>query len=47
MKYMLMMNTPRDGYAKYLSWPKELIAANTEFMGAKYLERNEIGRAHV
>ena len=34
MKYMLMMNTARDGYAKYLSWPKPLIAANTEFMHA-------------
>jgi len=34
MKYMLMMNTPRDGYAKYLSWPKQLIAANTDFMRA-------------
>ena len=34
MKYMLMMNTPRDGYAKYLSWPKQLIAANTDFMHA-------------
>ena len=34
MKYMLMMNTPRDGYAKYMSWPKELIAANTDFMHA-------------
>jgi hypothetical protein len=29
MKYMLMMNTPRDGYAKNMSWPKQLIAANT------------------
>jgi len=34
MKYMLMMNTPRDGYAKYMSWPKPLIAANTDFMRA-------------
>ena len=34
MKYMLMMNTPRDGYAKYMSWPKQLIAANTDFMRA-------------
>ena len=34
MKYMLMMNTPRDGYAKYMSWPKQLLAANTEFMHA-------------
>ena len=34
MKYMLMMNTPRDGYAKYMSWPKQVLAANTEFMRA-------------
>ena len=34
MKYILMMNTPRDGYAKYMSWPKQLIAANTDFMRA-------------
>jgi hypothetical protein len=32
MKYMLMMNTPRDGYAKYMSWPKEILAANMAFM---------------
>jgi hypothetical protein len=27
MKFMLMMNTPRDGYARYLSWPRELLEA--------------------
>jgi hypothetical protein len=32
MKYMLMMNTPRDGYTQYLSWPKETLEANTAFM---------------
>jgi len=32
MKFMLMMNTPRDGYAWYMSWPKEVIAANVAFM---------------
>jgi len=32
MKYMLMLNTPRDGYARYLSWPKEVLAANIAFM---------------
>ena len=33
MRFMLMMNTPRDGYAEYLSWPKEILAANIAFMG--------------
>ena len=45
MKYMLMMNTPRDGYAKYMSWPKQLIAANTDFMRAfarKLAEADEL-----
>jgi hypothetical protein len=32
MKFMLMMNTPRDGYAWYMSWPKEVIEANVAFM---------------
>jgi len=32
MKYMLIMNTPRDGYAQYMSWPKEILEANTAFM---------------
>ena len=32
MKYMLMMNTPRDGYARYMSWPKQVLEANMAFM---------------
>jgi len=32
MKFMLMLNTPRDGYAKYMSWPKEILEANAAFM---------------
>jgi hypothetical protein len=32
MKYMLIMNSPRDGYAQYMSWPKELLQANAAFM---------------
>lgn len=32
MKYMLIMNAPRDGYEQYMSWPKELLAANAAFM---------------
>ena len=32
MKFMLMMNCPRDGYDQYLRWPKEVRDANTAFM---------------
>ena len=32
MKYMLIMNTPRDGYTQYLNWPKQVLEANTAFM---------------
>jgi hypothetical protein len=34
MKYMLLMNTPRDGYTQYLSWPRKILEANMAFMGA-------------
>lgn len=34
MKFMLIMNTPRDGYTQYMSWPKELLEANAAFMHA-------------
>jgi hypothetical protein len=45
MKYMLIMNTPRDGYAQYMSWPQKLIEANTAFMQAftrKLAEKGEL-----
>ena len=32
MKFMLIMNSPRDGYAQYMSWPKNLLEANAAFM---------------
>ena len=32
MKYMLIMNTPRDGYDQYVSWPKKILEANIAFM---------------
>jgi hypothetical protein len=32
MKYMLMMNSPRDGYKKFMSWPKPVIEAHIAFM---------------
>jgi hypothetical protein len=34
MKFMLMMNSPRDGYTQYMSWPKEVLEANMAFMTA-------------
>lgn len=32
MKYMLIMNSPRDGYTQYMNWPKQVLEANTAFM---------------
>jgi hypothetical protein len=32
MKYMLMMNTPHDGYTQYMNWPKKILEANIAFM---------------
>jgi hypothetical protein len=34
MKYMLIMNTPRDGYTQYMSWPRKILEANIAFMHA-------------
>ena len=34
MKYMLIMNSPRDGYTQYMSWPKKILEANIAFMQA-------------
>jgi hypothetical protein len=34
MKYMLIMNTPRDGYTQYMSWPKKILEANLAFMSS-------------
>lgn len=32
MKYILMMNCPRNGYDTYASWPKKDLQANMAFM---------------
>lgn len=32
MKYMLIMNSPRDGYTQFMKWPKKILEANTAFM---------------
>ena len=34
MKYMLIMNSPRDGFIQYMSWPKQILEANAAFMQA-------------
>jgi hypothetical protein len=32
VKYMLIMNSPRDGYAQFMKWPKKILEANIAFM---------------
>ena len=32
MKYLLIMNSPRNGYEQYMKWPKKILEANTKFM---------------
>ncbi len=32
MKFMLILNTPHDGYDQYMSWPKKILEANGAFM---------------
>jgi hypothetical protein len=34
MKFMLILNTPRDGYTQYMQWPKKILEANVAFMQA-------------
>ena len=49
MKFMLIMNSPRDGYSQYLSWPKEILEANMAFMGRftqKLRESGELVLTH-
>ena len=32
MKFMLIMNSPRDGYTQYMNWPRKILEANFAFM---------------
>jgi hypothetical protein len=32
MQYMLLMNSPRDGYTQYMKWPRKVLEANAAFM---------------
>jgi hypothetical protein len=34
MRYMLIMNTSRDGYTQHMNWPKKILEANRAFMRA-------------
>lgn len=45
MRFMLIMNTPRDGYTQYLKWPRKILEANTAFMqrfGQKLRDAGEL-----
>jgi len=45
MKYMLIMNTPTDGYEQYMKWPQKILEANMAFMQSfakKLGERGEL-----
>jgi len=43
MKYMLIMNSPRDGYAQYMKWPRKILEANVAFMQAFSKQLKEAG----
>lgn len=43
MKYMLIMNTPRDGYTQYMNWPKKILEANIAFMQTFTQKLSEAG----
>ena len=32
MRFMLIMNSPKDGYTQYMSWPRKILEANQAFM---------------
>jgi hypothetical protein len=43
MKYMLIMNSPRNGYEQYMKWPQKILEANTAFMQAFSRKLREAG----
>lgn len=48
MKFMLILNSPRDGYTQYMNWPKKILEANVAFMEAfskKLADAGELGGA--
>ncbi len=32
MKYILMMNAPKNGWEQFMKWPKEILQAHIQFM---------------
>jgi len=44
MKYMLMMNCPRNGYDAFGAWPKEAIRDHIAFMGELNKSLKEAGQ---
>ncbi len=48
MRFMLLMNAPRDAFDEYMSWPQAAIDAHTAFMrrfGAKLSAAGELAGA--
>jgi hypothetical protein len=48
VKFMLLMNAPRDAFDQYMSWPQETVQAHTDFMhrfGQKLAEAGELAGA--
>ena len=43
MKFMLIMNSPRDGYDQYMKWPRKIVEANSAFMQALTKKLSDAG----
>lgn len=43
MKFMLILNSPRHGYAEYARWPKKILDAHGAFMAKLTQEMQEKG----
>ena len=41
MKFMLLMNSPRDGYTQFMSWPRKILALRGNFMRPLKLFRSQ------
>jgi hypothetical protein len=44
MKYMLMMNAPKQGWEEFMKWPREALLAHFEFMRAFNRELSAAGK---
>ena len=43
MKFMLMMNCPRDGYERFAQWPREMVQRHMAFMHELNRKLSEAG----